>query len=291
MPLLYNLDGMKFYFTLFLFLIALSARAQKFKPVTKRDSINRTIGYVASWVKLDKTTSLPTLIRKLAGPWEFVETGKGYWIGYTDDMFSIANYGDAAVEPLLAFLDTTKSRIGRIGVVYSLHLIGINSCVAGRFIEEFQSTKARAALLTHLKDDDLGETIMRLLIRDPWLSDVPKLFETMRNVNTNNWYIAGALPRYIGTELPMHQKVLDAIGLLTIKFPFANMNNFNGPYGIEMQTREMLRTMQSFANVNVEESLLNAEIWGGSMSSIRNYASKDTTGTSVHAFLRTLTRT
>jgi hypothetical protein len=70
-------------------------------------------------MKIDSLTPLPELINKLNGSWEFIETGKAYWIGYTNDMFSIASHGDEAVPALANFFKTTKNKSGKIGAIYS----------------------------------------------------------------------------------------------------------------------------------------------------------------------------
>jgi hypothetical protein len=97
-------------------------------------------------VNIDKVSSLATLINKLDSNWEFVETGKMYWIGYTDDMYSIAAYKDSAIEPLVEHFQSTKSENGKYGAICTLHLIGIESSIAGRFIEKFKNKNAREAL-------------------------------------------------------------------------------------------------------------------------------------------------
>jgi len=75
-------------------------------------------------------------------------TGKAYWIGYTDDMYSIAAHNDAAIPPLLELIEQTKNPKAAYGAVLTIHLIGIERTVKGRFYEEFKNKKARAALLS-----------------------------------------------------------------------------------------------------------------------------------------------
>ena len=93
-------------------------------------------------VPIDTVTALDTLIHRLNRKWYFVETGKAYYIGYTDDMYSIAAHGETAIEPLMQFLRASSSPQSKYGVVYTLHLIGINSVVAGRYYEEFKKQKS-----------------------------------------------------------------------------------------------------------------------------------------------------
>ena len=78
------------------------------------------------------------LIQRLEEDWREVETGKAYWIGYTKDMYSIAAHGDDAIYPLLSFIKKAKSNRAKYGAILSLHLIGIDRKIAGRFYEEFK---------------------------------------------------------------------------------------------------------------------------------------------------------
>ena len=60
-------------------------------------------------MKIDSTAPISELINRLNSIWQFLETGKLYWIGYTEDMFSIAARKDAAIQPLLNFIDTSQN--------------------------------------------------------------------------------------------------------------------------------------------------------------------------------------
>lgn len=81
---------------------------------------------------IDSTTSLINLIDRLSGDWQFIETGKMYWIGYTNDMFSIAARGDSAIGPLVKVVETSSKLKERLGAIYTLHLIGIDRSIKGR---------------------------------------------------------------------------------------------------------------------------------------------------------------
>ncbi|HTO15819.1 MAG TPA: hypothetical protein VLZ83_08610 [Edaphocola sp.] len=61
-------------------------------------------------VETESLTPLNKLIERLNDNWNFVQTGKAYWIGYTEDMFSIASKGDLAIPALTDFFMNTKSR-------------------------------------------------------------------------------------------------------------------------------------------------------------------------------------
>ena len=73
-------------------------------------------------VTIDTNTPLPELVERLKGPWREVSTGKGYWIGYTEDMYSIAARSELAIDPLLALARTSNSAHTKRGALLSLHL-------------------------------------------------------------------------------------------------------------------------------------------------------------------------
>src|SRR4051812_30158609 len=75
------------------------------------------------YVSVDAAIPLDTLLARLSESWQFVETGKMYWIGYTQDMFSIAARGDVAIEPLFHLAEQSTNENAKIGAVYTLHLI------------------------------------------------------------------------------------------------------------------------------------------------------------------------
>lgn len=144
----------------------------------------------------DNRTPLKKLIRKLDDPWKWAETGAGYWIGYTDDMFSIANYKDKALKPLIRYINNTDSLKSKLGALYTIHLIGINSKVAGRQYEEFKDTLARNAILSFIDDPLLHRDVIRLLRRDPWPSDIPFLIDYLSKPDRDYQFVIDALRRY-----------------------------------------------------------------------------------------------
>lgn len=172
-------------------------------------------------VNITSTGSLITLINKLDSNWEFVETGKMYWIGYTDDMYSIAAYGDSAIGSLCDHFHSTVSENGKYGVIFTLHLIGIESSIAGRFIEEFKNKNARKALLQLAIDKKYTGVIVSLLARDPWKTDLPNLIELLKQ-DDHSVELVNALFRYLATpyeenDLPFRQTIpqsLDTISVL-----------------------------------------------------------------------------
>lgn len=162
-------------------------------------------------VRFDSITPLSELIKKLEKPWDFNETFKAYWIGYTDDMYSIALYKDKAIEKLTDFIDTSHNVHAKDGALYTLHLIGINFRVVGRFSEDFEDKNAREALLKYLDDKELNETVMFLIMRDPWLSDIPKLMEYLSEPDRDYAKVLSALQRYAFKGKPFDQEIKDTI--------------------------------------------------------------------------------
>jgi len=182
-------------------------------------------------VRFDTITPLPELIKKLEKQWDFNETFKAYWIGYTDDMYSIAWYKDKAIERLTDFIDTSRSLHAREGALYTLHLIGINFRVVGRFDEDFENQNARNALLRYLDDKELNETVALLIKRDPWLSDIPKLMAYLSVENRDYSKVLTALQRYNIEGKPLEQNVTDDI--FDNKVPVTD-GNFSGLHSINM---------------------------------------------------------
>jgi hypothetical protein len=133
-------------------------------------------------ITIDTSQNLQALILALDDKWEFEETGKAYWIGYTELMYTIAHHKKKAIPILLNHYAKTNSLFGKEGVIYTLHLIGIQSKIAGRFIEEFVDTSARKALLSLLLFNQHNEEIATLLWRDPWQSDMEFYKENLTKI-------------------------------------------------------------------------------------------------------------
>jgi hypothetical protein len=172
--------------------------AQRFADVAPSGRPNeRAVEGGSQTVGVETNVSLQTLIHRLEGSWRLVETGKGYWIGYTKDMYSIASHGEQAIEPLVEFIRSTSSDHARDGALLALHLIGIKSRVAGRFDEEFTSKRVREAFYGFLADARLRDAVLLLLVRDPWLSDVPRVMKLLaQEDDTNRRPTVNALFRY-----------------------------------------------------------------------------------------------
>jgi hypothetical protein len=157
-------------------------------------------------IKIDSVTPLNKLIDKLNDSWELIETGKAYWIGYTDNMFSIAAKQSKAITPLLDLIDTCQSYHTKLGALYTLHLIGIDSRIEGRFIETFSNMEARRALLLQLKKPELRRVTVSLLIRDPKLSDIPEIIKILKADTTDCWELNNFITQF-AIDLPIHQNI------------------------------------------------------------------------------------
>jgi len=218
---------------------------------------------------IDKKTPLNDLIKKFEQPWDLIETGKMYWIGYTDNMFSIAMYKEAAITPLLQFIKRSNNLKAKLGAVYTLHLIGINRTVVGRFIEDFTDVSARNALLQLLGYEELGPMIMKLLVRDPWQSDVPKLFSALNT--TSYWYILNGLMHYnLYKDLPIHQKIPKDLASTKIRFPYSAIDAFDTNFDVEKQMHDVIKSIKSQNNsrIHVDDLLLAGNVWGDIRSEI-----------------------
>ena len=209
-------------------------------------------------VKPETNTPLPVLIGRLAGSWQEVETGKAYWIGYTTDMYSIAAHGDRAIDPLLRFATNANSAHAKYGAILSLHLIGIDRRITGRFSEEFKNPRARNALLSCLSEDNLRDDAMRMLIRDPWPSDVSQLMKVMKNSHADCWTIVNGLFRYNLKDIPFRQSVPDRLTTKPVEFTQPQ------DFCTDEFFWEILRSIKKAGggSLVVEDGLLQRRLWG-----------------------------
>jgi hypothetical protein len=244
---------MKYLFTIAITLMFLGCiQKQNEKPKNRDTAYSVRVQGVNKDIKIDSITPIKELIPRLLREQKLYNTGKAYWIGYNDLMYSIAVHSDSAIQPLLNFIDTTYSYKAKFAAIYTIHLIGIDCKIAGREIEEFKNIKAREALLNLLvKDDKLRMEIMRLLIRDPRESDIPKLFNILESSPMDCWQITSGLLRYDLKNIPFDQKVPE--NLLskritfkdTIYFPDTKMfrkiiNRFTGKYNDFIKVEDTL---------------------------------------------------
>lgn len=124
-------------------------------------------------------------------------------------MFSIADKGDAIIDELMQHFKATESGYARLGIIYTIHLIGIKGKVVGRTYESFKSKKAREALLSLIPYGNYNRSIAKLLMRDPWLSDVPVLIKYLeQEKNTEyTWPFVKSLLRYNVTSFCIGQSL------------------------------------------------------------------------------------
>ena len=221
-----TLYKMKYLFPILITFILLGCKQEK----TNSPKIRYTGYYTKAEgghinIKIDSISTIEKLIPRLIDNHELYETGKDYWIGYNDLMFSIAVHSDSAITPLLNFIDTTNCNEAKFAALYTIHLIGINCEIKGRDYEEFVNLKARDALFRLLAQNDYLRTdVMRLLIRDPRESDVPKLFDILDSTATDCWQITSGLLRYDLKDKPVAQEVPQE--LLEKKIKLKNKVNF-----------------------------------------------------------------
>jgi hypothetical protein len=234
-------------------------------------------------VNIDSKTDLKNLILNLESDWELVMTGKRYWIGYTDLMYSIASRKETAIEPLITFYNSTNSKKGKYGVLYCLHLIGIESTITGRFTEKFVNQNARNALLSYVysKNERIRDLAIELLMRDPWASDVPILMDAMQKSNNDSWTIVNALIRYLPNEGPIQNEINENLKYRVIEF--------NTPDDI-CNKKFIPNILQAINNnlpefVSIEENLLKKNLKGysckGFQSSNLEKLIKDITNNNV----------
>jgi hypothetical protein len=244
-----NLYMMKYYFTIIIMLMFIGCKKEK----PQKQEISHKEYYIPVegsriHMKIDSTSTIEELIPRLITNHKLHDTGKGYWIGYNDLMFSIAVHSDSAIDPLLNFIDTTKCNAAKFAAFYTIHLIGINCKIQGRFYEEFVDLKARDALFKLLAQNDyLRSDAMRLLIRDPRESDVPKLFDILDSTSTDCWQITSGLLRYDLKDKPFAQKVPQE--LLEKKIKLKNQIDFPDEELFRGIMREFSRKYSRFVKV------------------------------------------
>jgi hypothetical protein len=236
-------------------------------------------------MEIDSITSLNELINRLNNDWRFNETGKGYWIGYTNDMFSIASHGEEAIPFLTNLFKTTQNKKGKIGALYTLHLIGINSKIIGRFEESFVNKKARIALLELLYDKKYCYQVIELLMRDPWKSDLPYLFEILQKETDTevSWPIINSLSRYKVNELPINNDIPSSISDLSISLKVENENILERDFDFTTQIKQALK---EYENKFPKLIKVEKEVYDEKLS--QYYRTKLSSSLNVYSFLNSL---
>ena len=209
--------------------------------------------------KLDTVTSLNDLIYKFEKDWEeFMFTGKGYYIGYTDLMFSIAYYEEKAIEPLLNFYKQTKEHKAKLGVIYTLNLIG-NENIAFPF--NFKNEKARNTLLDLLKieeNEDVLHSILDLLVKTPWKKDIECIIKKLKSTKSKYWFLVNALFRYDIKNNPFnHQDIPYFIGKEVFHFKSPKRYNLKNDSFLLSSYKNYLKKLKTLFpnNIQIEQSV------------------------------------
>jgi hypothetical protein len=175
-------------------------------------------------------------------------------------MFSIAAHGNEAIPLLVHFADTSKNAHAREGAIYTLHLIGIDKKIAGRFSEYFKNKEARKALVELLKHEELRPLIAHLLIRDRWKSDIPVCMNILK-------YGSGEMSPIVNIcisdlpEIPMHEIIPERFDdvMITVTDKHPDRFDLNADYSGQMT--EALNKMKNKKHIHVDSLLLNQNLW------------------------------
>lgn len=172
---------------------------------------------------------------------------------YNQTISLISSYGDAAIEPLMTFIDTTKNFKAKYAACLTIHYIGINQTKISREREEFKNEKARSALLRLLANDDMQYTAMSLLVRNPWQTDVPTLIKVMKSSN-DSWPVSNGLERYWLPNPPIKNKTRELLNTfyISIKRP-------KKPYNDEEFYKVIFRKFEKKYKglIQIEDTLFN----------------------------------
>jgi hypothetical protein len=232
--------------------------------VSNSQNVFRAVEGGSVEVMVDTITKLNKLISRLEKPWEFNATGKAYWIGYTNDMYLIAKYKDSAIGLLVDFINKSTNTDAKIGGLYTVHLIGIKSKIAGRFFEKFEDTIARNAIIQYINNDKLHETVIELLMRDPWVSDIPIFINYLSEPNHNYSAILSAMQRYEVKNRPFGQQLNDTLYRKKILIKSIKSYSRNPYY-------DMIALKKSFrANIYIDTAISNSKEWITSIENINN---------------------
>jgi len=175
-------------------------------------------------------------------------------------MFSIASYKDSAIAALMDMARKTSSYKAKIGVIHCIHLIGINSTLSYGEEENFVNVNARKALLDLLTEEpkkSLRDSIIYLLIRDPWQSDIPVFLNVLRVFEKDNSMLINALARYKIKDPPIRNKLPSKIAAIEI-----TVKRLSERTSWKVQYKEALAVIGAKGNgmIEVEPSLYTATI-------------------------------
>lgn len=225
-------------------------------------------------IKLDTKTSLKKLVKRLDKPWSFIETGDGLLIGYTDDMYNIANHKDKAIKPLLKLINTTDSIRTKKAALYTLYLIGIKKEGNGRgFV--FEDTLARKAILSVINDTQINREAVLLLKRYSWGYDIPYFMNYLTKTENNYSFVLSALHKYL-LDLnikgrPLFEDLTEKIYNTELTVKADNPNKFNTIADLIALKRTLGDRME------IDDQILNSEEWSEGLKSSNNASGKEWT--------------
>lgn len=212
------------------------------------------------YMKPDTTTPLKELIERLNGKWGLHETGKAYWIGYNADMFSIASRKDSAIMLLTELLESNSSLSAKYAAILTLHLIGIERTIKGRFYEEFVNMDARKALLSALHQTELQPDIISLLCRAPRLSDIPAVISIMQKDTSDCWSLGNFLTAFY-LSLPVNQDIPSELMGLKVEMEYTEILRKN-IFKEELPAILASISKANLNNVTIDTTLLRRDLWG-----------------------------
>ena len=141
-----------------------------------------------------------------------------------------------------------------------------------RLNEEFNNLKARSALLAALKYPGLESSIIELLIRDPRISDIPKVFDALSQNPSECWALNNYLTQF-QLPLPIHREIPLTRFYLTVDINYTQQlrNNLESQFPIILSAIDKTH----FEGVKVDPELLNtSDLWGASRHNIIEYSAE-----------------
>ncbi len=148
---------------------------------------------------------------------------------YTEAMRRLASFDSQALPMLVREVDNEmNSRESRLAAVQAIHLIGIQGIVHVGAVENFRNKESRDCLLGFLKYKDLRLEVLRMLVRDPWRSDVPALLHVLATEEKQEdfWGVVKALQRYDIASRPVHQPIPADFPHVSTRFSFKSTEEY-----------------------------------------------------------------
>ena len=120
---------------------------------------------------------------------------------------------------------------------------------------------------------------MRLLIRDPWTTDIPNIIEAMESCKTDCWSLVNGLTRYKIDNLPIHQTIPDNIQVISVNLKYTNQAVLEADFDFDGQIKEALDSFKHLKreNIIIEDALFKSKLIG-------DFASKYESPVSIREF-------